>query len=188
MKLNQEEEKNPSHLCNVRSNDGRLGKDIEDQIEPFGEVLATILGEIQARDAAKFDTERLEKDGKEIGHQDDEQMAVLGGSAGLDISSIVSRIDVSDGNEETGADKAGVLLQSRDSFLHSPSREGEGRARALKVRGRGSGSNIGGGCSCRLVCHRFNLDGGGLCRLCAVRVNGQGLHHLDLFLLVVVQT
>lgn len=62
---------------NVGGDDGGFGEDVEDDVEPVGEVLATVLGEVEACDAAELDAEGLEEDSDQVGHEDDEEVFVL---------------------------------------------------------------------------------------------------------------
>lgn len=59
-------------------------------------------GEVEAGDGAEFDAERLEKNGKYIGHEDDEQQREPGGSSGGDIRGIIPGIDAGRGGGVSG--------------------------------------------------------------------------------------
>jgi len=85
-----------SYLCNICGNDGGLSKKIQDDSQPSGQMLSTVLGQVQPSDAAKLDAKRLQKDGEQIRHQNDEQVSVLGFSTRLYIRGIVPGVDVGD--------------------------------------------------------------------------------------------
>lgn len=75
--------KGRTYLCYVCGNDGSLGKGVQDVVEPSREKRTTSLGEIEAADGTKFDSEALEEDSEQVGEEDDEQEAeAIRGSRG----------------------------------------------------------------------------------------------------------
>lgn len=80
-------------------------------------MLPAILGQVQPRDTAQLDTQRLQENGKQIGHQDDEQMAEVSGGAGLDIGGVVAGVNIGHGNEETGTHELEILPQGDDDLV-----------------------------------------------------------------------
>lgn len=146
-------------------------------------MLAAVFRQVEACDAAQLDTERLQKDGKQVGHEDDEQVTILRRGAGFDVGCIVARVDVGDGNEESRPHESHVLLQRDHNFVH----EGGRRAEALEP----SSSRrdlLTGRERTRVLLQRINLCcGGGFARRGRSRVVDG--HHLYLLLIAgVVET
>ena len=77
-------------LGDVGSDDGALGEEIQDVVEPRGEVRFAVLGEVHAGDGAELDAEGLKEDGEDVGHEDDEKEFEAEGGAGGDVGGIVS--------------------------------------------------------------------------------------------------
>ena len=81
------------YLCDVCSNDGNLGENIEAIIDPTWEKESTGLRKIEARDRTKLDAEGLEEYGKEIGQKHHKQQFILICGSSSHASGIVSRVN-----------------------------------------------------------------------------------------------
>ena len=77
-------------LCDVGGDDGAFGEEVQDVVEPGGEVGFAVFGEVHAGDGAEFDAEGLEEDGEDVGHEDDEEEFEAEGGAGCDVGCVVS--------------------------------------------------------------------------------------------------
>ena len=62
------------YLCDVGRNNRRFGEEVKYDDQPFREVLAAIFSQVEASHASQSDALGLEKDGEEIGHQDNKEV------------------------------------------------------------------------------------------------------------------
>jgi len=70
-----------------------------------------ILSEVHARDRAQLDAQGLKEDGKDVGHEYNEQELELVGSAGCHIGRIIARVDVCNCDHEARPDKLCIFEQ-----------------------------------------------------------------------------
>lgn len=67
---------------------------VEEYVQPSWKKLSTSLSKVQAADSPEFDAQALQEDGKEVGHQDNEEKSEAIGSSGGHIRRVISGIDV----------------------------------------------------------------------------------------------
>ena len=77
-----------------------------------------VLREVSARYGTEADRQRLQNNGKDIGHQDHKEKFVSCFSTRRDISRIVSWVNVCDGDEESGASKGCQMCHASCEPLH----------------------------------------------------------------------
>jgi hypothetical protein len=61
------------YFSDISRNDGRLCKSVENIVKPWGKVSLAIFSEVHSRHGAQFDAQRLKEDGKDVGHENDEE-------------------------------------------------------------------------------------------------------------------
>lgn len=129
-----------THLSNICGDDGGLSEQIQDDIQPPWEMSATVLCQVQTSHTAQFDAKRLKENSKQVGHEDDEEVPVFGGSTSLDIGGIVTRVDICHSNEKPWAHE--VQIFGKDGFGSEEQMAGSDRVlkRAIGRTSQGSSS------------------------------------------------
>ena len=68
--------------------------EVQKVVQPSWQEFSTSLREVESTDRAKPNTQTLQEDGKDVGHQHDEEEFVLERGTGRNIRGVVARINV----------------------------------------------------------------------------------------------
>jgi hypothetical protein len=72
----------------------RFSQNIKRNVQPFREELFASFCQIESTDTPQFDTQALQKNSKDVRHQNDEEQLEAVSSTGGDICGIITGIDI----------------------------------------------------------------------------------------------